>query len=390
MTSAARTHVEALAGAIGARGSCTPEEARGHAYCSKTLSEMGYAPHTEAFRAPLSVWMPYALASGLALLAAFLFYTQGGAGALAGAALMLLVVSSTFLQLAHRDNALRWLLPTGESQNVWAQCQPAQAAAGTVVFVAHVDTHRHAWVMSASGPFLLLRTLSTLAPAAYIGLLLVCIVRLFAPLPELYPISLVLAALALPVFGLALWPDFTRFVPGANDNASGVAAVLEYAARLRVTPLRSTRVIFLFTGCEEVGAFGAAAFARQHPELSDANYLVVDNIGGRDTHPHYLLSETLLTALHPDPALLAVAERVAAEHASRPIMSRHLQASFTDLTPLALAGRRAIAFVSYRASDGMIPDWHQPTDTVARMDWDAYARTREYVWSVLQALDERG
>ena len=25
-----------------------------------------------------------------------------------------------------------------------------------------------------------------------------------------------------------------------------------------------------------------------------------------------------------------------------------------------------------------------------RMDWDAYARTREYVWSVLQALDERG
>ena len=71
-------------------------------------------------------------------------------------------------------------------------------------------------------------------------------------------------------------------------------------------------------------------------------------------------------------------------------MSRHLQASFTDLTPLALAGRRAIAFVSYRAADGMIPDWHQPTDTVARMDWDAYARTCEYVWSVLQALDERG
>ena len=27
---------------------------------------------------------------------------------------------------------------------------------------------------------------------------------------------------------------------------------------------------------------------------------------------------------------------------------------------------------------------------LARMDWDAYARTREYVWSVLQALAERG
>ena len=103
----------------------------------------------------------------------------------------------------------------------------------------------------------------------------------------------------------------------------------------------------------------------------------------------FLLSETLLTALRPDPALLAVAERVAVEHSSRPIMSRHLQASFTDLTPLALAGRRAIAFVSYRASDGMIPDWHQPTDIVARMDWDAYVRAREYVWSVLQALAER-
>ena len=52
-------------------------------------------------------------------------------------------------------------------------------------------------------------------------------------------------------------------VPGANDNASGVAAVATLAGELQADPLASTRVVCLFTGCEEAGVLGADAFVRE-------------------------------------------------------------------------------------------------------------------------------
>lgn len=48
--------------------------------------------------------------------------------------------------------------------------------------------------------------------------------------------------------------DATPFSPGANDNASGVAVVLELARRLARDRLRQTEVWLAFTDGEEVGA----------------------------------------------------------------------------------------------------------------------------------------
>lgn len=49
--------------------------------------------------------------------------------------------------------------------------------------------------------------------------------------------------------------------PGANDNGSGVAAVLEIARIVAQTPRRAT-VVFIFFSAEEQGRFGSKAFAR--------------------------------------------------------------------------------------------------------------------------------
>lgn len=48
--------------------------------------------------------------------------------------------------------------------------------------------------------------------------------------------------------------------PGADDNASGVAVALAVARAIRQSPLRG-RVMFVFTGAEEIGLDGAKAFA---------------------------------------------------------------------------------------------------------------------------------
>ena len=76
----------------------------------------------------------------------------------------------------------------------------------------------------------------------------------------------------------AVMADMIRqpVVPGANDNLSGVAVLLEVARRLRdAPPPDGVRVILLSAGAEEANQEGMLAFARRHfPRLSPESHLV--------------------------------------------------------------------------------------------------------------------
>ena len=69
--------------------------------------------------------------------------------------------------------------------------------------------------------------------------------------------------------------------PGANDNATGVAAVLAVARALREVPCRSRGVMFVMFDQEEVGLLGSKAFAQR--ERTAATEIVaahtVDQVG---------------------------------------------------------------------------------------------------------------
>jgi hypothetical protein len=68
--------------------------------------------------------------------------------------------------------------------------------------------------------------------------------------------------------------------PGASDDASGVAVLLETArALLAGSPLKNT-VIFLFTAPEETGLHGSAAFILEHPWIRDVKLVVNFDSGG--------------------------------------------------------------------------------------------------------------
>ena len=56
----------------------------------------------------------------------------------------------------------------------------------------------------------------------------------------------------------------TRVVPGANDNGTGVVALIELARRLAEQPTSSVRVLLVSTGSEESFMEGMQAFMRRH------------------------------------------------------------------------------------------------------------------------------
>ncbi|KUO42990.1 MAG: hypothetical protein APU95_02565 [Hadesarchaea archaeon YNP_N21] len=73
-----------------------------------------------------------------------------------------------------------------------------------------------------------------------------------------------LAVVYIPVFCLRIVNISPRRVsPGANDNASGVAVMLEVARAMSDSPPDGIEVSFVAFGAEEQGLFGARAFSKR-------------------------------------------------------------------------------------------------------------------------------
>lgn len=68
--------------------------------------------------------------------------------------------------------------------------------------------------------------------------------------------------------------------PGATDDGSGVAVLLETARALRSAPPPANTVIFLFTDGEEGGLRGAKLFIARHPWAKDVRVVIGFDAGG--------------------------------------------------------------------------------------------------------------
>src|SRR6267142_80758 len=78
--------------------------------------------------------------------------------------------------------------------------------------------------------------------------------------------------------------------PGAGDDASAVASLLETLRALRSGPAPRNDVIILVTDGEEAGLLGAAAFAAEHPWAKDVG--VVLNFDARGNRGPVMMFET--------------------------------------------------------------------------------------------------
>jgi hypothetical protein len=92
-----------------------------------------------------------------------------------------------------------------------------------------------------------------------------------------------------PVMLAAHYDSVTRG-PGASDDASGVAVVLETLRALRAGPTLRNDLIFLITDGEETGLLGAQVFMRDHPWRNQPG--IVLNFEARGTAGNALMFET--------------------------------------------------------------------------------------------------
>lgn len=149
---------------------------------------------------------------------------------------------------------------------------------------------------------------------------------------------------------------------GADDDASGTTAVLEFARMLAAGPKPRRTVYFALFGCEEAGGLGAVYFRAHPPEkLTDfAMNLEFEMIGDDDPKRPGLLMLTGWNRSNLGPTLAAHGARIGPDlYPEQHFFQR------SDNYQLALVGVVAQTVSAWP----MPPTYHDPSDTLANIDF---------------------
>ena len=203
--------------------------------------------------------------------------------------------------------------------------------------------------------------------------------------PLFYAISWRVAGLALIVLLLCLQADLTPYTKGANDNASAVGVNLSLAERLVKEPLQRTEVWVLCSGCEEVGCYGMLAFLKAHKdELRQAYFIDLEGVGVGQLY--YASREGMSKAYRSHPELVAMAEKVTARRPELIAGPRVLPAGYTETGVVVKEGLKGITIIAL-SPQGFLPYWHQPEDTIDKIEGETLAKAHECVWEMMQEID---
>lgn len=369
--------IEMLADEIGPRRPTGEGERIAAERLRELLRRHGVEAELEPFGGYPTFGLPFALTLATAVAPALLSrrrrILRSGLAALAAATL---VSEGSLVRTPLSD-----LLSRRPSQNCVATIAPAAGAERTLCLMAHYDSSRsglmfHPRLVGAMSSWITLN--SALVVAAALGEPLAGRSRRLA---RALGVGRAIVAAGL---GVLAEREFRGVdVPGANDNASGVAVVAALAAELAREPLRTTRVVVCLTGCEESGTLGSGAFLDRR-DTEGWLFLNVDNVGGSGS-VRYLRREGVISHWDADPGLIAAAESVARANPELRMAAEDAPAGLTyDSSRVLARGGRALTL---SVQDGFIPNLHRPTDTVANVDPGGVVRTFAAARAIAAAVD---
>lgn len=175
-----------------------------------------------------------------------------------------------------------------------------------------------------------------------------------------------------------------RIVPGANDNLSGVAALVALAERGDALPVR---VLLVSCGAEEVLQGGIYAFVDDHLRALDperTSVLNLDTVGS----PELFMIEGEGILVMQDYCAPAFRDQVAAAAARAGVaLVRGCRArSSTDSVIPSRAGYPTATLCSWDPATRLLANYHLMTDTPERVDYATIAAAVEVVAALAEDL----
>jgi hypothetical protein len=368
-----REDIEALVAHEG-RVAGSDAERRAAQALRRRLSELG----READIQPLSVFPAWHLTHALHALLGIVGSLIAVAQPVVGSALVLVALVSILGDVTGAFHLVRRLTGRRASQNVVSP--GGTDAPGTLVLVAHYDAGRSGYVFG--------RRRLPLPP--FLPLALATAVVLFCTVLRSVGVEGTLLTLVqfIPtvvlVLHLPLLVDITLSepVPGANDNASGVAIALQLAER-HGTRLENYDLWVVFTGAQESFALGMREFLRvRRRELDPRTTLFInlDELGqGR---MRFSRREGLLFGQRTHPQLRELCEQLAEDDPDAGAQGVTLRAA-SD-AGAALVRRLPAITLTARPT----PQHHQPGDVPEALDDEALERNLAYCSQLIERIDQ--
>lgn len=373
-----------LAVEIGPRGACTPAEGKAARFIRNRFEDRGLKAVTEEFSCISTYSYLYMIYFSIAIACGCLSYWfpyYVAPVALLGAVAFALDLE-TFPLLAR-------ILPHRLSRNVTGEI-PSQSGKVGLVVVAHYDSARSAlsfhprlvkgfrsafWMMIGGVFSVAALTVANLVVRAVGGQ-----TNLWVWIATMAVSGYLLVPLVLMVHR-EISMDYT---PGANDNASGVVTMLALMDKMSEPESRTSGVMFVATGAEEVGTVGMIEFLKAHGErVKDAMIVNLDNLG--TGHLCYIDREGMLLGHRADPVLLWLAGKVAGRK-HFPIWRSGYRLLSTDASPALARRYRAMSVMAFD-DEGLLPNWHWETDTVDKVDMENLEIARGFLWNLARKID---
>jgi hypothetical protein len=312
-----------------------------------------------------------------------------------GFALVLFAAASTYLDLNTRLYLIRSLFFHRLSQNVVSPGNRPDAPA-RLVLMAHYDAARTGYVFSrnakrtrrpsqrtrlALGPFRIFFWLGLAPLLPIIGARMAGFDATWLNALQAVP-TIVLIIACFLLIDIAL----SQIVPGAYDNASGVAAVLSAGEELAAEAPQNLDVWIVLTGAEESLCEGSRSFFRsRRKELDrDSTYVInVDSVSAGEVA--YEISQGAVISIPHDPHLVELAEALggAVEGGARPI--RH--AVVDDALPPRIRRVPAITVRTTDENGNLAPWYHTEQDTPDRVDPASLQRAVGFIVALAHLID---
>ena len=376
------------------RGPGTDAERRAADMLAGRLRGSGRRAQIEPFFAHPEYAIVHLIHAGLGVAGSIIATVQPAIGF----ALVLFAAASTYLDLNTRLYLVRSLLFRRASQNVVSPGDRPNAPA-RVILMAHYDAARTGYIFSKAskrirrmpervrlglGPFRLLFWLGLAPLLPILGARMAGLDATWLNALQAIP-TIILIIASFLLIDIAL----SDIVPGAYDNASGVAAVLSAADELAANPPENLDVWIVLAGSEESFCEGSRAFVRARRKEFDratTAFINVDSVSFGQVA--YEISQGPVISLPHDPQLIELCQALSGSGAAGPEGARPIRHPLLDdAMPARVRRLRAITLRTTDPDGNLAPWYHTHDDVPERVDGEALGRATDFLLSLVRLID---
>jgi hypothetical protein len=385
------------------RGPTKPGERQAAEYLAKRLEEIGLESAIEDYRISPHYYWVYFTHCVLAILACLAtIWTRPLWVPVVMAVLLAFISISFWGDLTTKFHLIRNLIPRYPSQNVVGVIPSDGSKKKRIIISAHIDAAKVGEIVfnekldEAIAKFYKEKFDSTpnvMMPIllSMIGLCLVAIIRAIVPsgtamwiatwiLQGVCTLGLLVAAFSFFDIGVGV------YVPGANDNLSGIATCMSLAEELVTSPLANCELEFAAFGCEEAIMMGAVQYMKKHGRDLDREntyFINVESVGNGNVR--YATSEGFVRVRPYSTEMVGISKRLAESGGFDDVGTYEVRLGTDAMVPL-VRGFKAISIMAFNENN-FIPHYHTPEDTPDTMDVKIVERAREFTMALIRELD---